>query len=235
MAVIIKNDPETYRNVFTDSDEKKEILALTGDPVKMPIDVLIDSVFRLIPSDLKQEDILLNFSTKTDSSTFAFSTAFLDTVSPYYNYGMYLCGYNKIKVLGTVEDYQLIIDTMVKLGNLFNVNDEINNYFEKCWGIINDIILNFEDLGFWEDIFFTKLCGSGHQEEAQGWFSKLFNTYPKLGYVSNFSTHVSLVTYKNISTGKSFDMKSGILSSIVEDDYLVPDFEFYINEKREEV
>jgi len=230
IASIVKASPKTYQNIFTDSDEKKDVLVYTDDPVKMPIDVLINSVFDLIPSGLKKDDILLKFSTVTENSTFAFSTSFLDAVSPYYNYMMYMCGYNKIKVMGTVDDYQLMKNSFGVLTELFN-GTPMMDYFNKVGVVIDKIMNGFEDLEFWKNIFFVKYCGSGHQETAQGWFTALFNTYPRVAYVENFPTHISVVKYKNITTGKSFEMSNGILSSVEEGDYLVPDFSFYINEQ----
>jgi hypothetical protein len=229
IEAIVKSQPENYRHIFTDSNEKKDILVFTQDPVMMPIDSLIEEVFKLIPTGLKKEDILLNFSTTTKAETFAFSTSFLDAVSPYYNYMMYLCGFNKIKVLGTIEDYQMISDTLILLSVLFG--SEMLEYLAKCKTVIKKIIDGFDDQNFWNDIFTVEQCGSGHQEEADGWFCELFNKKPSVRYVENFPTHISLVEYKNITTGKEFIMNSGILSSNMDGDYLIPNFEFYINEK----
>jgi len=227
MAVIIKNDPETYRYIFTDSTDKKDVEVFTEHPIKMPIDKLIEKVFAMIPSDLNSKDILLKFSTTTDNSTFAFSTSFLDTASPYYNYMMFMCGYNKINVLGTTDDYQIIREAIERLYVLFS-GTELSTYLDKCNALVEDIITNFDNKTFWRDIFYVEFCGSGHQEEAKGWFSELFNKYPSVGYINNFSTHKSIVEYKNISTNKSYKMINGLFSSVVDGDYLIPDFEYYI-------
>jgi len=230
MATIVKGNPEKYRALFTDSDKKKEILVLTADPIVMPINILIDELFRLIPPGLDREVILLNFSTTDTPATFAFSTSFLDAASPYYNYSMYLCEYNKIKVLGNVDDYQLIAGTLEYLRPIVGPSP-LFDYFTRVLKVIQKIIDKYEDRLFWKEIFFVRQCGSGHQEEAKGWFTDLFVNYPRVAYVSNFPTHLSTVEYKNISTDKEFVMSSGLLSSIIEDDYMIPNFEFYVNEK----
>jgi len=232
MATIIKSDPEKYRDIFTDSNDKKEICVPTLDPVVMPIDTLTNELFKLIPPGLDREAILLKFSTTDAPATFAFSTSFLDAASPYYNYSMYLCEFNKIKVLGNVDDYQLLGDNLEFLKSIFG-ESPLTNYLTKVQVVVQKIIDNYENRIFWKEIFFVKLCGSGHQEEAKGWFVQLFNKYPRVGYVSNFPTHLSTVEYKNISTGKEFVMSSGLLSSVIEDDYMIPNFEFYVNEKTE--
>jgi len=229
MAEIIKNDPEPYRAIFTDSQDKKDVKVFTDDPIKMPIDRLVAAVFDLIPSNLNSNDILLDFSTTTESSTFAFSTSFLDAASPFYNYMMFMCGFNKIKVLGTTDDYQLIREAIERLYVLFS-GTQLSTYLDLCNTYVEDIITNFDSEEFWKDMFFITHCGSGHQEEAKGWFSKFYEKYPSPGYVRNFNTHTSIVEYKNISTNRSYKMHSGILSSGVDGDYLVPNFEFYITE-----
>lgn len=229
MAVIIKNDPEPYRYIFTDSTEKKDVEVFTEHPIKMPIDKLIAKVFDLIPSNLNSNDILLNFSTTTDNSKIAFSTSFLDAASPYYNYMMFMCGYNKINILGTTEDYQLIREALERLYVLFS-GTQLSAYLDKCNTLIEDIITNFDSKEFWKDIFYVTFCGSGHQEEAKGWFTDFFDKYPSIGYVNNFSTHNSIVEYKNITTNRSYKMMNGLFSSVEDSDYLVPDFGFYITE-----
>lgn len=232
MAIIIKDNPEAYRKVFTDSQEKKDVQVLTLDPVVMPIDTLTKEVFKLIPSGLKQDDVILNFSTTTQSSTFAFSTSFLDAASPYYNYMMYMCGYNKIKVLGSIEDYEMMSDAISRLKNIYDGTDTVMiNYLNKSDENVQNIIYNWENKDFWNKIFYLEECGSGSQVEAKGWFTDFFNKYPSVGYVENFSTHISIVEYKNIDTDKDYVMNSGLLSSIIEGDYLIPDFEFYVLEK----
>lgn len=48
--------------------------------------------------------------------------------------------------------------------------------------------------------------------------------------IKSFPKHVAKIEYKNLSSGISYQMKVGILSSIIKDGYLVPDFEYGVNE-----
>lgn len=230
MATIVKNNPEKYRDLFTNSKDKKEILVFTMDPIVMPIRTLTDELFKLIPPGLDREVILLNFSTTDNPATFAFSTSFLDAASPFYNYSMYMCEFNKIKVLGNVPDYQLIAGNIEYLKTVIEPSP-LHDYLTKVLVVIQKIIDRYEDRLFWKEIFFVRQCGSGHQEEAKGWFTELFNKYPKVAYVSNFPSHLSIVEYRNITTQRDYIMNSGVLSSAIEDDYMISNFEFYVNEK----
>jgi len=225
----VKANPEHYREIFTDSNDKKEVSVFTNDPIVMPIDSLLEDVFKLIPEGLKKDDVVLNFSTSTASSKLAFSTSFLEAASPFYCYSMLMCGFNKINVLGTVADYEIMKQSISDLSIVFSEKN-IVKYIGKVSGLIDEIIIRFEDEKFWKDIFYVEKCGSGSQQIVKGWFHKLFDDFDGFKMMKAFPKHIAIVEYKNLSTDLSYKMQVGIFSSIIEDGYLIPDFEFGINE-----
>jgi hypothetical protein len=231
IAIIVKDDVENFREVFTDSKDKKDIKILSDDPVIIDVNILTNEIFKIIPSILKKENIVCNFSTSTPDSLFAFTTCFLDTVSPYYNYMMFMCGFNKIKVLGDINDYNKMIENINTLIEIFSKSSKMIKYLNKVKKEIVNIILNFNNAEYWNKIFYLKQCGSGHQTEVKGWITEFFSKIIDPQYVSNFNTHISEINYKNLSTGKDYIMRVGLLSSIIEDDYLVPSYEYVIIEK----
>ena len=212
-----------------DIQEKKEVAVFTMDPIVMPIDSLLESVFELIPKGLKKDNVVLNFTTSTASSKLAFSTSFLEAASPFYCYTMYLCGFNKINVLGAIEDYEMINQAVSDLSIVFS-GKGIINYFSKISTLVDKIIEGFDDENFWKDIFYVERCGSGSQQIVKGWFHKLFADFGGLKMMETFPKHMAVVEYKNTTTNLSYKMKVGIFSSVIEDGYLIPDFEFGINE-----
>lgn len=224
----VKSTPEDYREIFTDSNNKKEVSVFKDDPIVMPIDSLLESVFKLIPKGLKKDDVVLNFSTSTANSKFAFSTSFLETASPFYCYLMFMCGFNKINVLGTIGDYEMMKQSITDLSIVFS-GKKIVKYFNKVSKLIDKIIIGFEDEKFWKDIFYVEECGSGSQQIVKGWFHKLFDDFDGYKMMKAFPKHTAIVEYKNLSTNLSYKMQVGIFSSIIEDGYLIPDFEFGIN------
>jgi len=154
--------------------------------------------------------------------------AFLDAMSPYYNYSMYLCGYNRIDVRGTRKDYGMILAAVLRLQEKI-AGEEVKEYMERCYLLLSRLIDGFDHTEFWKEIFSPQICGSGHQEEVKGWFTDLFFKIPKVAYVRNFSTHVSILKYKELVTQKKYIMRCGLLSSAEQDGFLVPNFEYYIN------
>lgn len=225
----VKANPEHYREIFTDSNDKKEVSVFTSDPIIMPIDLLLESVFKLIPNGLKKDNVVLSFSTSTSSSKLAFSTSFLEAASPFYCYSMFMCGFNKINVFGTVSDYEMMKQSIEDLSIIFS-GKKIIKYFNKILGLIDKIIVGFEDKKFWQNIFYVERCGSGSQQIVKGWFHKLFDNFDGYKMMKAFPKHVAIVEYKNLSTDLSYKMHVGIFSSVIEDGYLIPDFEFGINQ-----
>lgn len=218
----IKNDPETFRKYFTKSKEKENIL-VHSDGIELPVDEILEIVLNKLPSEIDEKLIVPNFTTLDEKSKFAFKCAFLDTVSPFYNYGVKWCGYNKIKVLGEQSDYILIGETLQKWSLII---PELKNYYEKCQLCINDIITNWDDVEFWKNICKTE---NGYTEKRiDGWFKRFyvkeetdFDKYPN---------HCIKVDYAS-PVGK-YTLYIGILSSKLEDGYLVPDFNKIISKNK---
>lgn len=230
LASIVKKDAEKYRYLFTDSNEKKNIVVQTDDPVEIPIHLVIGQLYDLVPTDV---DIFLpSFSTTTSKARDAEMVAFADMVSPYYNYMMLSCGIPYIEVLGSEKDYLLIGECWNKIAGLFKTHEE---YFERVSKTLSDILQNLDNVEFWKKMFYLEKCGSGSQTETYGWFTDLYLEEPKLRYIGNFSTHVSQVEYKELFSQREFLLKTGIFSSKIEDGFLNPDFGKVILEKRSPV
>lgn len=231
---IVKDDADAYREIFTDSNENKEISVPSMDAVKMPIESLLRELFNLIPSGLKEENVIIPFSTLTVGSRLAFGASFLEAASPYYSYSMYMCGYNKIRVLGTIADYEMIQQSLSEFKTIFALKPVMLGYLEKVSILTENIITGFNSSDFWKDIFYVEQCGSGHQEQVRGWFQDFFNDFDSLKYLYCYPIHIASIKYKNLSTGLSYKMSVGLFSSTIEDGYLIPNFEMGIVELKEE-
>lgn len=230
LSLLVAANPSAYRDLFTESSEKQEILVITNDPVVMPLDTLVGALSRKIPTEV---DIFFpKFSTLTKKSTFAQYAAFADMCSPYYNYSMMLCGFPYIDVRGEAEDWANLLRGWLRLSHIFKKEKA---YFQRVEDILLDASAAFQrkDNEFWAGIFGDKRCGSGGQTEIYGWFSRLFYKQPSTKYVSNYSTHLSKVRYKNISTNKQFEMYYGNLSSNIVGDKLEPQYGSFVFEVKE--
>ena len=223
----IKDNFEKYRDLFTDSDKKKEITVPTGDPQLIDLNLIAEELSRLVPTD--SSIFLPEFTTTTTGSSFAFIASFADAMSPYYNYSMFLCGIPKVKLLGEESDWDAVIS---RIGYFKKIID-LPEYFREVETLANDIRANISDPDseFWKGIFSLKKCGSGGQVEVDGWISNFYIKKPKPAYIQNYPSSVSFVKYKFLNTGQNFELCYGLFSSNIEDGYLIPEFGFVINEE----
>jgi len=223
IAEVVKEDPEKYRNLFTTAPSKTEIIVLTDSLTVLPLGTIIDRLKELVP-DKFADSFLQGFSTTTERSKFAQYAAFADAVSPFYNYGMYLCGIPFVRLDGEKDDWLKIRKAWGEIVKAFQPKGLVK-YFDRVAEIIDGIVGHFGGTGIdFKDMFTLERCGSGGQVEADGWFTRLFRKQPELRCTYNFSTHVSKVNYKNLTTGKNFQMQQGLFMSAVADDMLLPEF-----------
>ena len=240
LAVEIKANHKKYKDLFTTSDEKVNILVPISDPELIDLNLIADRLNELVPTNTGL--FLPKFSTSTPESQLAFKAAFADAVSPYYNYGMYMCDITSVKVLGTKEDWDLMLGNIASLKELVSIDDEPlkirgrvdrGNYFDRVSNIISKIKGTYNEPNdeFLKGIFELERCGSGGQVEVKGWITDLYIKLPPVLYLENFNSHISVVSYKNLSTNENFELNYGLFSSNVnEDNDLVPEFGFIINQ-----
>lgn len=224
LTIIVKNKPEEFRHLFSKSDKTEDILVFSGDPIEMPLGTLTNALKDKVPIDI--ETFFPEFSTRTPKSLHAFQAAFCDMCSPYYNYMMYLCNIPKVDVRGTLDDWKNLFDKWNKLSKIILES----TWTRKVSSILKDLVDNFQNEEFWKKIFSIKHCGSGGQIEVSGWFTEFFKKQPNPKYVENYSSHISLVKYKQINFNQNFEMSVGLFGSRKEDEFMVPEFSFAINE-----
>ncbi|MFA5366696.1 MAG: DUF4419 domain-containing protein [Dehalococcoidia bacterium] len=216
LAYEVNKKPETYRKYFTESKEKIEITILQGGEFISP-ELLISALQGRVPSKLI-EDAFPDFTTDTEESKFADRTAFLDMVSPYYNYSMYLCGIPKVMITGTKSDW---LTFMFQVGKITGAVKEFADYLLIVANRIADI--NDETCNY-KDFFSLERCGSGSQVEVSGWIRDFFIEQPKVSYPENFIPCISKIDYHNYNNNSDYRLYAGLFSSTVEGGYLVPTF-----------
>jgi hypothetical protein len=65
---------------------------------------------------------------------------------------------------------------------------------------------------------------------VSGWFKDLFRIEPEVLYPENYSPHVSTIKYKQLDTGKNYEMSVGVFGSAHEGDLMVPEFSYVVHE-----
>lgn len=230
LTSIVATHSETYRDLFTTSQEKQDIIVQSNSLTIMPLDTLMAAVRKKIPSDIAA--FLPEFSTSNQRSIFARYAAFCDMVSPYYNYSMFCCGFPAIDVRGDQADWAKLHHSWKCLGKMFTKHQD---YIARVDDVLSQICGSLSDADFWRDMFKLDKCGSGHQYEVSGWLTSIYEQQPDLKFPENYPSHISMVAYKQRDTKKDYEMKQGLISSKKEGGFLVPDFAHIIYEKTKPV
>jgi len=133
-----------------------------------------------------------------------------------------LCGIPKVKVLGTKEDWLIF---MFKLGIITALIPEFTEYLIT---IANRIASICEETCDYSQMFRLDKCGSGSQVEVAGWITDFYIEQPRgkgYGYPENFISCISKIDYHNYNDEKDYRLYAGLFTSVIEDDYLIPEFD----------
>lgn len=197
----VNENPQTYRDLFTTSSNKEEILIPYGSNI-IPTDIFSTILSSKVMFDSKV--LFPDFSTNTDNTTQFLHSIFCDMSSSYYSYTMFCCGIKEIKLLGTKEDWSKLFKHTEVLLDLFSqYSPNLKTYKNDVLEIFSDILLTFEkndkNYDFWLDIFTSKNIGSGGDLEVNGWIKNLFIEKHSINKIQNFENTYSSVNYKVIS------------------------------------
>lgn len=209
---IVKENPEYYRSLFTESDTKTELCVLTDSLYELPVNAIKDALDEHIKFNT---DLLFpKFTTDTTVSNELKTHLLLDMSSPYFSYSMMLCGIRNIKIGGTTNDWNNLCNSFIALNKIF-YNESSDDYLLWQNAVLHIIDILYEsskgdyDIEFFKDIFTKRNIGSGGDIEINGWITNFYYKLPKVKKICNFNSHVSQIDYKNKSTGKNYIMISG--------------------------
>jgi len=241
---VVKESPEPYRHLFTRSHEKQEIWVEAAEEIVMPLNRLVQALRGAVPTEASL--FLPQFSTTSERSRHAMYASFCDLCSPYYEYGMYACGFPAISVQGTRDDWHLVAAQWRKLVPLFGAAAP---WMERVQRTLDECVARLVDATWWRAMFSLERCGSGSQTEISGWLPDLFRVQPEgPRYVQNFPTNVAVVDYKEKRPAtrtlaglfmpervRRFRMQDGLFYSYQEGDFMVPDFGYAVHERTKPV
>jgi len=235
IAKAVVKDPDSYRSLFTKSPDKIEILVpVNSSDEPLPIDLIVSELSSLVPIDINL--FMPWFSTTTQMARLSHLASFAETCSPYYSYMTFLCNFPKIRIDGTLNDYDLAVGRAVAVYNEFDrINAPLAAWMGKTmlpWlSNIADAV-HKNDTKFFQDILTAQRCGSGGEIAVDGWWSRLFVEQPKYERKpANFPTQIARVPWTNADTGRKFSLNCGVFYSIVgNEDFIEPQFGWVQNE-----
>lgn len=179
VATCVKKNPDDYAAIFTTTPGTKQKVVVSidhfvyGRPNDWAAGISqFDAKMReLVPSNIP--DLMLpDFSTADANANVALLVSFLDAASPFYDYGMSTCcGFPAIRVDGTVEDWQAMVDRVPQLAAKF---PPLDAYFFHVLGVLKRIVRTLEhpddpDMDFWRSMF--KIGGGSGGPYINGWIT----------------------------------------------------------------
>lgn len=230
LARHVNLNPEKFRSIFTDSDDKKEIIVMSVSLTEMPMDLLVGKLRDEVLFDASM--LLPKFTTNTKMINEFQLAIFCDMSSPYYNYSMYRCGIKSIKLAGIIDDWLLIRTELGNINKTFSKCDEsLTEYFTRANDIIDSLIKSIVtgNVDYIKSIFTKNNHGSG-QPAINGWIKNLYiNTFRQ--NLQDYNTNHAIVKYKQLDTGDEFKAIYGGFDYNVVNGFLELHYEKFIFQK----
>lgn len=237
-------NPETYRSLYTNSKEKKEIEIVAGCDNEF-IRLLDLALSNEIPhKEFKSQMTDVKFISQPESYEIVKRICFANSATPFYNYMRSKCGFPSIIIPDVLQDWINLYDFIRKMADIIGTECKyvprnswdhekelsIVKCLRKSSVNIKEIIDNFNNQTFLEEkfqsIFYVEddhRCGSGHDfpYNIYGWIKDFYLKSSPL--LKDYPTHLPYLPYKFIGVG-NFSIVSGIISSKLQDDILEPKY-----------
>ena len=208
----VNANSETLRDKFVDFQGKKELKIVlngtlkSGDTAQL-FQFIIQELGNLIDTNIKssiRDLILPNFSTTTTTDTISAGITMISVFKNYFDYKCILsCGIPNVTLLGTVDDWILLLNKTKQLSNYnFQSVDILIPILEQFITVFND-----PNIEFWSHICDYRSFGSG-PSYISGWITA-FCAYDEKGiwqYVNNnteIDTKWAVIDTNDIPPGSS--------------------------------
>lgn len=219
MSYLVNQNPDDYRSLFTQFDDKQEISIQQADPFIMDLSLLKKELSKQILFDANV--LFPKFEDQTVASQYNQYLIFAEMASPYYDYSIKLCGFNGIRVYGERHEWMMMKANIINLRKIFKQSDDMKIYLNKILKILKRILKHFKEPEFWNGIFKKTKCGSGTYE-VDGWILEFYETIPDVRKTHNFNLHNSSIEYKSKTLRKKFVLYSGMIYYSVKQSFYAP-------------
>jgi hypothetical protein len=195
----IKDNAERNRYKFVNFEGREDIIIRTDLNLFRASDdqwqVIIEKLMKETLKKININKNILNvfkkkFSTSTREEEVAITVTFLSIFKKYFKYSIDgTCGISKITIEGTIEDWELLLNKIIEIGNLDEEiifwTDEIKKIVQK---IINTLKTRKPDINFFKNM----VQNTDRSKECQpdiinGWIVK-FIPYDKNNNKCNFNS-----------------------------------------------
>ena len=225
LCQVVKAEPDKYRAVFTNSDEKITITFTDGQ--MFDINRFIGELRGHVPLDI--DTFVPRFPSEPIHYAESMYGLFADMVQEYYGCMILGCSIPKVRLLGTDEDWISLMDATRKINAYFEAKGVKSEYLTKASSAIFEMITNLNNAQYWSTFFHVVRCGSGSQEEVRGHVMKLVNRSGTT-LVHDLPEMISRYPFKYLPNhdgpkGEDMNFVSGVFySSLDTEGILVPEY-----------
>lgn len=224
LCKLINSDPDTYRHIFTTSNEKIKV-NLYGE---FNIHDFINKLKEFLPTNVNK--FVPQFENQPPNYLECMYGLFAEMVKEYYSGAVMSCSIPRVRILGNKEDWVRILDLANSLAEIIpEEGDKKNKYFPRICKTLQDMVDNLDNAEYWTKFFHIDLCGSGSQQFIYGHVTHFFlDTFIDMTMVprmlSRFPFTEDNLLNKN-GDPLTMNFVSGIMfSSLDNEGYLVPEF-----------
>lgn len=191
---INKGEPEKYRNIWSTSNDKVDIL-LEND--KFDINQYINKLKEYVPEETI-DNLVVTFNNQPNNYLESVYGLISEISIDYYKCMVLACNIPEVRVLGDKLEWEKLLTSIDNLKNHYQKNDcltvDIDRYLTKTSAFIKECIDNLGDKEFWSKFFFIDKCGSGSQQKVSGHIEKMLIKHEVL--VENLPKLVSRFNFK---------------------------------------
>jgi len=195
-----KGDLPDVRAFFVAHQGKQEIKINVGSTLSgVDYSWLFDQFSAQIKLNVKVPGyvdlIQADFSTSTPQQLITTQIMLMASVQKYFEYGMFttLCGIPGVEMLGTIEDWQKLVDKLDKLEDLLGpiMNDlGMAEWFGKAKAVLSNLLdtkRGNPDTDWWGHILsWNEIYGSGARRWWSGWFPEFLMVGGDMSNPENF-------------------------------------------------
>lgn len=222
----IRDYPDVYRDLFTDSTEKKE-LNVQGMMNEWPRLLLHELIDNVVSKDLKKFFQNMKLSNMSEEACEFLIYSQLEGAEAYYNFYGTKCGIPHIEITGSMSDWSEIRNKFQQMKKIFNHHKE---FLDRAAKTIDEILVyTFEHMYFQEvraQVFFKNMFvlnghrgRSGDDEyEITGWITNFYvknSAQLRQGSraIHRYRCEVACVPIVDLEIGKYFFFISGLCGS----------------------
>jgi|688.fasta_scaffold123608_2 hypothetical protein len=225
---IVKTDTNKYRPIFTNSNEKIKLNFLSD---MFDIDDFINELKKYVPIDINT--FIPQFPGQPNNYVESMYGLFADMVQNYYDCRILGCSIPKVRVLGTNDDWQKLIDTAKAITRILADKNIESKYLNRVIIQLTVLLENIDNDKYWSIFFYIESCGSGSQKEIKGHIKNFINDSNQTLLSTSLPKMISRYPFTHTATGieRNMNFISGIMySSLDNDGFLVPEYHCNITE-----